>query len=188
MKKVSFLLSMAAIVHALYAFTPAVGKLISSKSHIKFFSHTSVEDIEANNYASVSTIDPASGNVVFSVPMQSFEFEKVLMQKHYNSSKFLDTKEFPKAKLKGKITNLSEINFEKEGTYEAIVEGEMTIKGVSHAIIEKGSITVSANKLEVQSTFKITLADYGITFVKGKSSSNIAKTLEIMVLAEYPTE
>jgi polyisoprenoid-binding protein YceI len=188
MKKVSFLFSTMAIVLTLFAFTPPVGKLVSSKTHIKFFSHTSVEDIQANNYASVSTIDPTTGDVVFSVPMQSFEFEKALMQKHFNNDKFLDTKQFPKAKLKGKITNLSQINFEKDGTYKANVEGELTIKGVTKTIKEKGTITVKGGKIEVQSIFNVTLADYGITFVKGKPASNIAKTVELTVHAEYQHE
>ena len=69
----------------------------TSKTHIKFFSTTPVEDIEANNYATVGTIDPGTGKIVFSVPMQSFEFEKSLMQQHFNSKKFLDTKTNPKA-------------------------------------------------------------------------------------------
>lgn len=188
MKKVSFLLSTVAIVLALFAFTVPVGKLVSSKTHIKFFSHTSVEDIQANNYASVSTIDPSNGDVVFSVPMQSFEFEKALMQKHFNGEDFLNTKQFPKAKFKGKITNIDQINFGKDGTYQANVEGEMTIKGVTKPIKEKGTITVKGNKIEVQSIFNITLADYGITFVKGKPSTNIAKTVEVTVHAEYQSE
>ena len=188
MKKVSFLLSTLTIILVLFAFTPPVGKFVSSKTHIKFFSHTSVEDIQANNYASVSTIDPSTGDVVFSVPMQSFEFEKALMQKHFNSDKFLDTKQFPKAKLKGKITNIAQINLEKDGTYQANVEGELTIKGVTKPIKEKGTVTVKGNQIEVQSTFSITLADYGITFVKGKPASNIAKTVEVTVHAEYQSE
>ena len=185
MKKVKYLLSMSAIVLILFAFTAPVEKLISSKTHVKFFSHTSVEDIQANNYTGISTIAPSTGDVVFSVPMQSFEFEKALMQKHFNSKKFLDTKAFPKAKLKGKISNLAQINFEKDGEYQANFEGDLTIKGVTKSIKEKGSITVKGNEVEVQSIFSITLADYGITFVKGKPSSNIAKTVEITVHAAY---
>ncbi|BAX81763.1 YceI family protein [Labilibaculum antarcticum] len=185
MKKVKFLVSMSAIVLTLFAFSPPVGKLVSSKTHVKFFSHTGVEDIQANNYTSISTIAPSTGDVVFSVPMQSFEFEKALMQKHFNSKKFLETKAFPKAKLKGKITNLAQINFEKDGMYLANFEGNLTIKGVTKPIKEKGNITVKGNQIEVQSTFNITLADYGITFVKGKPASNIAKTVEITVHAEY---
>ncbi len=59
------------------------------------------------NTTAVSTINPATGKIVFSVPMQGFEFEKALMQKHFNGEDFLDTKEFPKAKLTGKITNIA---------------------------------------------------------------------------------
>ena len=185
MKKITVLLSILAIAVTHFAFTLPAGKLVSTKTHIKFFSHTAVEDIEANNNASVSTIDPATGDVVFSVPMQSFEFEIAMMQKHFNNDKFLDTKTYPKAKLKAKITNLSEINFSKDGTYQVTVKGELTLKGVTKPISENGKITVKGNKIEVQSKFNITLADYGVTFVKGKPASNIAKTVEVTVHAEY---
>jgi polyisoprenoid-binding protein YceI len=160
-------------------------KLVSSKTHIKFFSTTVAEDIEANNYTSVSTINKETGDVVFSVPMQGFEFEKSLMQKHYNSKNFLDTKTYPKAKLKAKIINIDEVDFNKDGVYNAIIEGEMTMKGVTKKVKEKGAVTVKGDKVIVKSKFNITLANYGVEFLKGKPSSNIAKTLEITVLSEY---
>lgn len=185
MKKSSILLTILAIMVTLSAFTVPEGKLVSKKTHIKFFSHTAVEDIEANNNASISTLDLATGNVVFSVPMQSFEFEKSLMQKHFNSKKFLNTKAFPKAKLKGQITNLSEIDFSKDGTYKATVKGELSIKGITKQIVESGTITVKGSTIEVESRFNITLADYEIIFVKGKPSSNIAKTVEVTMHAQY---
>lgn len=185
MKKLSILLSVITVAIMLFAFTPPENKLVSTKTHIKFFSHTSVEDIEANNHAAVSTINPATGDVVFSIPMQGFEFDKALMQKHYNSDKFLDTKKYPKAKLIAKITNLSEIDFSKDGSYQGSIEGEITIKGVTKPISEKGTIIVKGNKIDIQSKFNITLADHGITFIKGKPASNIAKTVEVSVEAEY---
>ena len=188
MKRTTILLSILAITLTVFAITPPTGKLVSSKTHIKFFSTTPAEDIEANNYASVSTLNTETGGIIFSVPMQSFEFEKALMQKHFNDEKFLDTKEFPKAKIKAKIINLSEIDFSKDGTYETIIEGELTIKGVTKNVKEKGSITISGNSVSVKSTFNITLADYNVTFVKGKPSKNIAKTVEITVHAEYQGE
>lgn len=177
-----------------FLFVSAIGigqtstKLVSTKTHIKFFSTTPAENIEANNTTAVSTISKESGDVVFSVPMQGFEFEKSLMQKHFNSDKFLDTKTFPKAKLKAKITNLDQINFEKDGTYTANIEGELTIKGTTNPIKETGIITVKNGIIEVKSTFSITLSAYKIEFVKGKPSSNIAKTVEITVHSEYQPE
>lgn len=160
-------------------------KIVSKQTHIKFFSSTPAEDIEANNYASVSTLDPQTGEGVFSVPMQSFEFEKALMQKHFNSSKFLDTKSFPKAKLKAKVVDIEGVDFEKDGTYEVNVEGDLTIKGTSNPIKEKATIKVEGEKVTVNSTFNITLSDYGIEFVKGKPSTNVAKEIEVTVIAIY---
>jgi len=188
MKNVIFLIIAIVFLTGISAFAPATEKYVSTKTHIKFFSTTPVEDIEANNYAAISSINPATGDVIFSVPMQSFEFEKALMQKHFNQDNFLNTKQFPRASLKGKITNIHQINLEKDGEYEADVEGELTIRGVTNPIKEKGTVTVKGSTIEVDSKFDVTLADYGITFVKGKPSSNIAKTVEITIRAEYQPE
>ncbi|MGJ8744891.1 YceI family protein [Polaribacter sp.] len=165
--------------------TVSAQKQMSTKTHFKFFSTTPVEDIEANNYASVGTIDPSSGDIVFSVPMQSFEFEKALMQKHFNSKKFLNTKANPKAKLIGKIANLEAVNFTKDGTYQANVKGDLTINGVTKPVTEKATVMVKDGKVSLNSKFNITLADYEVAFKKGKPSTNIAKTVEVTVEAEY---
>jgi len=188
MKKLSLLTIILALFVSFSASSQTSGKLVSSKSQIKFFSTTPAENIEANNTTSVSTINTETGDVVFSVPMQGFEFEKALMQKHFNGKDFLNTKEFPKAKLKGKITNFDKVDFTKDGNYEADVQGELTLKGVTNPINEKGTIVVKNNKIVVESKFNITLSDYDISFVKGKPSSNIAKTVEVTVIAEYAGE
>lgn len=169
----------------LSAFTTVSGKLTNKKSHITFYSHTDIEDIKANNYKAVSTLETSTGEVVFSVPMQSFEFEKALMQKHFNSEKFLDTKQFPKGKFVGKITNLSNVNFEKDGSYSATIQGDMSIHGETKNITEKGTIIVKGSTVEMKSNFTLKLADYKIAFEKGKPSTNIAKTVDITVDVEY---
>lgn len=169
----------------LMSFTSDSGKYISNKSHIKFFSSTPVEDIEANNYKAISTINVESGEVVFSVPMQSFEFEKALMQEHFNQKNFLHTKKYPKAQLKGHIVNLKSIDFTKDGTYDGAFKGEMTIRGESKPIEAKGTLVVEGETITLTSDFDLTLADYGIAFKKGKPSTNIAKTIQVSVLSEY---
>jgi polyisoprenoid-binding protein YceI len=180
------IVKIASIVVLLIATTSSFAqKIVSQKTSISFFSHTTVEDIKSNNFKSVSTLDTSTGDLVFSVPMQSFEFEKELMQKHFNSSDFLDTKKEPKAKLVGKITNLSQVNFKKDGTYNAEVSGELTIKGITKTITEKAIIIVKGTAITLKSKFDIVLADYGIAFKKGKPSTNIAKTIETTIEVEY---
>lgn len=165
--------------------TAVAQKQASTKTHIKFFSTTPAENIEANNYASVGAIDTSTGDIVFSVPMQSFEFEKALMQEHFNSKKFLDTKTNPKAKLTGKIANLEKVNFKKDGSYTVDVDGDLTINGVTNAIKEKAMIVIKDGKISLSSKFNITLADYKVAFKSGKPSTNIAKTVEVTVEANY---
>ncbi len=175
----------AALLISMTSLTVTAQKLVSSKTHFKFFSTTPAEDIEANNYKTVGTIETSTGEIVFSVPMQSFEFEKSLMQEHFNSKKFLDTKTNPKAKLVGKITDLTQVDFGKDGSYNVDVKGELTINGVTKAIAEKATITVSNGKVALESVFNITLVDYEIAFEKGKPSTNVAKIIEVTAKADY---
>jgi len=169
----------------IFAFTQVSDKLTSNKTHVKFFSKTTAENIEANNYKAVSTIDTKTGDVVFSIPMQSFGFEKALMQKHFNTSKFLDTKKYPKAKLIAKITNLSAIKFDTDGDYKADVKGTLEMHGKTNAVNEKANINVKGKTITVTSDIKITLADYGIAFENGKPSTNIAKSVDVSTTAIY---
>jgi polyisoprenoid-binding protein YceI len=185
MKNSILILAVTVLFISSSSFAQDAGKLVSKAGHMTFFSHTDIEDITANNYKVVSTIEPATGRVVFSAPMQAFEFEKAMMQKHYNSEKFLDTKAFPKSKFTGTITNLDQINFSKDGTYEAIVKGDLELHGVTKTITEKGKITVKGSLVTVDLNMNITLADYKIAFTDGKPSTNIAKTVDVTVKAEH---
>ena len=182
-KSILILLAISSI--GLMSFTFATQKMTSSKTHVKFYSTTTAENIEANNYKAVSTLDKATGDVVFSVPMQSFQFAIALMQKHFNSKKFLDTKTYPKAKFVGKITNLSSIKFDTDGTYPANVTGNMTLHGETKEIKETGSVIIKDGKVSVKTEFNLTLADYKIAFEKGKPSTNIAKTVKVTTTAKY---
>ncbi len=185
MKKIILSLAVAGILVVSSAFTTMGDKLVSKSGHVNFFSHTAVEDISADNYKLVSTLDTGTGEMVYSIPMQGFEFEKSMMQKHFNGKKFLDTKTYPKSKFKGSITNLNDINFTTDGTYTANVSGELTIHGVTKAITETATIVVEGAKITVDVELSITLADYNIAFAKGKPSTNIAKTIDAKVKAEF---
>ena len=167
------------------SFTANAQKVKTQKTHISFFSSTPVEDISSNNYKAVGTIDPSTGDVVFVVPMQSFEFEKALMQKHYNSPKFLDTKTYPKGKLVGKIKDPASVDFKTDGTYNVTVVGDMSIHGKTNKIEEPATIVIEGGSIKLNSKFNLTLADYGVAFEGGKPAENIAKTIEIKVDAIF---
>jgi polyisoprenoid-binding protein YceI len=186
MKKFSSSLFLAVALLTFSFGAQAQDRYMSSKTHIKFFSTTPVEDIVANNYASVTTIDPSTGEVVFSVPIQSFEFEKAMMQQHFNNEHFLESNVYPKSKFKATILNLDAVDFTKDGTYQAEIEGEMTIKDKTNAVKELGTVVVKDQAVTVNAVFDLVLADYGITFNESEMvSTKIGKSVEITVIAEY---
>lgn len=183
--KSSILSVIALLFITLLPNTLTAQKLVSSQTHFKFFSTTPAEDIEANNYKAVGTLEKSTGDIVFSVPMQSFEFKKSLMQNHFNGKKYLNTKTNPKSKLVGKITDISKVNFEQDGSYPVDVTGDLTINGITKPINEKVTIDVKDGKVSLMSKFNLTLNDYEIAFKSGKPSTNIAKVIEITVHANY---
>ena len=87
---------------------------ITRTGHITFLSSTPMETIEGNNYQVTSALNTKTGDLLFSLLQKSFEFKQALMQEHYNE-KYMESDKFPKATFKGKIKDLSKVNFSKDG-------------------------------------------------------------------------
>ena len=151
----------------------------SNTASIKFFSHTPAEDIEANNTQIVSSLNTTTGQINFAALIKGFRFENEMMQDHFNKEKYLNSNQFPKAEFKGIITNISSIKFNTNGTYNASVTGNLTIKGVTKNITTNGTITVNTNTIKIKSIFNIHVQDYQI------DGSDVADTIEITVNASY---
>jgi len=109
------------------------------------------------------------------------ERERISADLHDN---YMESNKIPKATFQGKITNLSAINFSKDGTYEAAIEGDLTIHGVKHPHKGTGTITVSKGKITGVSNFTVLLADYKIE-IPSLVADKIAPTIEIRVNCVY---
>jgi len=157
-------------------------RYITQNGNIKFFSETPVENIEAFNNQVSSVIDLANGKIVFSLLMKAFNFEKALMQEHFNE-KYVESEKFPKSTFKGQL-----IDFDKgkisEGKQDVKVKGELSIHGVTQKIEAPGTVEMVDGMLMVKSTFTILLADYDIP-VPSPVSDKISETIEIKVNCEY---
>jgi len=154
-------------------------KFMTRTGHISFFSTTSAENIEAHNRQVNSIIDLAKGEFVFAVLMKSFEFKKALMQEHFNEN-YIESTKFPKATFKGTILNLKEIDFTKNSTFKAIVEGDLTLHGVTKKIKSEGQLVKNGNNIEAKSTFNIILQDFNIE-IPPAVKNNIQKQISISI-------
>lgn len=158
-------------------------KYLTRNGHISFFSSTPIEDIEAHNYQASSIIDTETGDIAFTLLIKGFQFEKALMQEHFNE-KYMESDKFPKATFKGTITNIEEVNLNEPGTYTVTVSGELTIHGVTKEVTSQATITHKEGKLIAKATFPVTVADYNIT-IPSVVRDNIAKVVEVSVDATY---
>ncbi|HOI87376.1 MAG TPA: YceI family protein [Lentimicrobium sp.] len=154
-------------------------KYITKNGHIRFFSSTPVEDIEAHNRQVNSALDQQSGEFVFRVLIKSFQFEKALMQEHFNEN-YMESDKFPNATFSGTVTNIKDVDFAKNGSYPVTVEGDLTIRGITKKISESGVLEVKDGKVSGKSTFNVLLADYGIK-VPAAVANNIARSIQIDV-------
>lgn len=158
-------------------------KIFNTRSgQISFFSSAPLEDIEAKNNAVTSQINTANGQYNFELNIKDFHFENDLMEEHFNES-YLHSDKFPKAYFKGFITNLRDINFSKDGIYNATVKGSLTIHGVTREVIQPGSIEIKGGKAIARSKFKVLRKDYNVG--GSLASKMISDTVEITVNCQY---
>lgn len=162
----------------------AVGqKYFSKTGKISFYSDAPMEKIEAHNSTASTVLDISTGNVEWAVLIQGFKFEKALMQEHFNEN-YMESTTYPKAKFKGKIDNLSDVNFKKDGDYNVNVSGQLEMHGVTKPVNATGVISVKGGNISAKSKFSVAVADYGIEIPK-VVAENIAKNVDINVQADY---
>ena len=163
-----------------FTLSQAQDKYYTKTGKINFYSQAPLEDIEAKNKTVTAVIDSKTGALQFAVQIKGFEFEKKLMQQHFNEN-YVESDKFPKAEFKGTITNNSSINYSKNGTYTAKVKGKLTIHGVTKNVETTGTIKVTDEKIDASSNFKVLLSDYKIKIpavVKDKVSNTIKITVD----------
>lgn len=183
MKKNLLLFTIAAIA---FFNATAQSKYVTSTGQAVIFSHTPAEDISAKNNTVTGVINSSNGDIAISLPVQSFQFEKALMQEHFNSGNFMDSKQFPRITLKGKVTNLSSVDFTKNGKYEAAIAGDLTIRGTTKPITEKATIEVNNGKVSVNCKFLVKeIGSYGVGKPKGKMKNNVADDIDVTYTAIY---
>ena len=155
------------------------GKYLTNEGNIVFYSHTAIEDITAVNREVASVIDSKNGDVAVIVQMTAFEFEKELMQVHFNEN-YVESEKFPKAIFRGSILNNQDVDYSAFGVYVVQVQGELTIHGVTNLVSAEGTVEVIEEGIIARTKFMLNPEDYGIK-IPGVVRKNIAEKMEIRI-------
>lgn len=158
-------------------------KYFTRTGKITFTSTAALEKIEAVNQKATSVIDTESGKMEFAILVKAFQFEKALMQEHFNEN-YMESDSYPKAKFKGSIVDVSTVDFSADGTYPVKVKGNLTIHGETNEVEAEGIFTILNGIISASSTFDIAVADYKIDIPK-VVRDNIAKIVSITVDMDY---
>lgn len=158
-------------------------KVFTKNGHISFFSKTKMEDIKADNNQVMSVLNTQTGELLFTVLMKSFHFDKALMEEHFNEN-YVESEKFPKSTFKGTVTDISKVNFAVDGAYPVNVTGDLTLHGTTQKVTAVGKITVSGGKATGSAKFIIKLSDYKIE-IPNLVKDNISNNMEITVQCVY---
>lgn len=173
-KKILFYLFIWGSFHASVA-----QKFISTESYVHFFSDAPLENIEAVNESARSAFDANTGDLVFSIPIDKFEFSNKLMEEHFNEN-YMETEKYPKATFQASIENWNK----KNDFSEATAKGVLDLHGVKKEITVNGSLTYDAESMEINAKFPIRLADHKIKIPKAVFY-NIAEEVDVTVKFKY---
>lgn len=159
-------------------------KYFTKTGTIKFFSHTTLEDIKAENRKVVSILDSKTGALEFSLLMKGFDFPNDLMEQHFNES-YVESDKFPKATFKGTVTDISKVDFTKDGSYTVNYTGKLTIKDVTKDITGTATIVVKGDKVTATTNkLKIKPKDYNIS-IPATAAGKIADELDVDITMDY---
>ena len=155
-------------------------KYWTQEGHIRFFSEAPLEDIAADNHEVSSIVDLETGQLVFQMRMTDFQFEKALMQEHFNE-KYVESAIYPKSTFQGTVLNIDSFERTPGAVFEARIEGDLTIKGTTRPVTTTGTLTVQRrDAIRGECVFTIQLEDYGVKIPK-LLVENIAEEVEIFV-------
>lgn len=170
---------LAAIMAISITTAASAQKLYTKNGSTSFFSSTKMEDIKAENNQVLCVLNTQTGELQFSLLNKGFHFSKALMEEHFNEN-YMESNKFPKSTFKGSITDVSKVNFSKDGTYPVSVKGDLNIHGVTKNVTAAGSIVVKDGKATASSKFSLKLADHNIS-IPGAVKGNISESVEITV-------
>jgi hypothetical protein len=178
MKKISLILI---FMFAAGTFLRAQDKFYTKTGTIFFrCTKSPLEKIEATNRSATCVLDTKTGSLQFAILVKGFEFERALMQEHFNEN-YMESGKFPRSEFKGQILNNNEINYTKDGVYNTTVKGRLKIHGETKDVETIGTLTLKDGKISASSGFSILLSDYNIhipSIVSDKIANNVNITID----------
>ncbi|HMR90794.1 MAG TPA: YceI family protein [Chitinophagaceae bacterium] len=176
MKKTTFLFALVLAAGSLFAQSKK-----TTSATVSFDASTPADPVaKAENKTVIAAVDTKTGTVQFEATVKNFAFENKRVEEHFNAGRWLDSEKFPKFTFKGKIDDLSKVDFSKDGTYTVNVSGDLTVKETTKPIKTPATIKVNGGTLVTDAAFSVHLPDFGVM----ADGNKVSKDAKVKVAAE----
>ena len=159
-------------------------KMITRTGEIKFeASMPALEEVAATNNTASCIFDEATGDFVTLALVKAFKFKVPLMEEHFNEN-YIESTTYPKATFKGKVIDFNKLKLVANKPITFSLEGDLTIHGITKAVKNKVTFTLSSNKLNATCNFIVKNDDYKIkipNLVKSKVAEEVKITLNFIL-------
>lgn len=137
-------------------------RFLTKTGVVTFFSSTPLEDIQAKTKDVASIIDTESGKIAIAISMKSFQFERKLMQEHFNEN-YVESDKYPKAIFQGVIEGFNDID---TSPIKRIVSGTLDLHGVKKEMNIEAEFARTKGEITTTGQFFIKLEDFNIKIPK----------------------
>ncbi len=148
---------------------------LTKDGEVTFFSKAPLEDIEAINHKVSAAMDLSTKEIIVKMNMVDFNFDKSLMQEHFNEN-YIESEKYPTGIYQG--TMITDADLSVDGNYVINTSGEITIHGVTKPLQTEVQITVAGGAIEANTKFKIKTADHKIKIPR-LVIKNIAEVIDV---------
>ncbi len=155
----------------------------TKNGNLSFFSKSMLQNIQADNNQVISVLNSQTGAIQFSLLNNAFHFPKAKMEEDFNEN-YIESEKYPRSTFKGTVTNINDVNFEKEGSYTVNVKGDLTIHGITRNITTPATITIKNGNVAATSSFNILVKEYKIS-IPTIVANKVAENIEIKVACNF---
>ena len=155
------------------------GRYLTRYGLTTLFSATPVVDIEARNSKTAAVIDLSTGQLAVSLLMADFQFERSLMQQHFNES-YLETDQYPKAIFTGTLVDYEPGALQPGAKLTVVAKGELSMHGRLRPLQVPVYLELRDGRLTGTTRFVIAPADFGIV-IPLIVRDHIAKAVDVSI-------
>jgi hypothetical protein len=154
-------------------------KLLSTDGIVQFEASIPLfEEVKAINKKVTCILTTRNNDLICSMFIKDFNFEKSLMQEHFNAY-YMESDQYPKAVFKGKIENLNLKNSNSVSKSYRI-SGDITLHGKTKKINCLASIKKIEEKVMLLATFELNPTDFEIE-IPSIVAPKIAKKVQVTI-------